>query len=93
MKRLLPGCEVERQGYLAITIATLAVAFAIFVAPSRGGAHLAMIVHHTDAVREYADDRQSRFGELDKARDEADRRNELLVDMKSDWKKIYPFDK
>jgi hypothetical protein len=72
MKRLLPGCEVERQGYLAITIATLAVAFATFVAPSRGGAHLAMIVHHTDAVREYADDRQSRFGELDKALDEAD---------------------
>lgn len=52
-----------------------------------------MIAHHTDAVREYAYDRQSKFGKLDKALGEADRRNWLVVDMKSDWKKIYPFDK
>jgi hypothetical protein len=69
------------------------VASAIFVAPSRAGPRLAMIVHHTDVVREYAYDRQSKFGKLDKALDEADRGNWLLVDMKSDWKKIYPFDK
>jgi phosphoserine phosphatase len=54
--------------------------------------HFAMIVHHTDAVREYAYDRKSAFGKLDKALDEADRRDWLLVDMKNDWKKIYAFE-
>ncbi len=52
----------------------------------------ALIVHHTDGTREYAYDRQSAFGKLDKALDEAERRNWLVVDMKSDWKKIYAFD-
>jgi hypothetical protein len=56
------------------------------------GPHFAMIVHHTDEVREYAYDRRSIVGKLDKALDEAVLRNWLLVDMKSDWKKIYPFD-
>jgi hypothetical protein len=49
----------------------------------------AMIVHHTDGEREYAYDRQSAFGKLDKALDEAERRNWLVVDMKADWKKIF----
>jgi phosphoserine phosphatase len=49
----------------------------------------AMIVHHTDGEREYAYDRQSTFGKLDKALDEAERRNWLVVDMKADWKKIF----
>lgn len=52
----------------------------------------AMIVHHTDGVREYAYDRQSEFGKLDKALDEAENRNWLVVDMKADWKKIYAFE-
>jgi len=52
----------------------------------------AMIVHHTDAAREYAYDRSSAFGKLDKALDEAERRNWLLVDMKADWKKVYAFE-
>lgn len=52
----------------------------------------AMIVHHTDAAREYAYDHGSIFGKLDKALDEADRRNWLVVDMRADWKKIYSFD-
>ncbi|OWV93656.1 haloacid dehalogenase [Rhizobium sp. R72] len=56
------------------------------------GPHFAMIVHHTDADREYAYDRKSDFGRLDKALDEAIARNWLLVDMKADWKKIYAFD-
>ncbi|NLS03550.1 haloacid dehalogenase-like hydrolase [Rhizobium sp. P32RR-XVIII] len=51
----------------------------------------AMIVHHTDGVREYAYDRQSSFGKLDKALDEAELRNWLVVDMKNDWKKIFAF--
>jgi phosphoglycolate phosphatase-like HAD superfamily hydrolase len=51
-----------------------------------------LIVHHTDAEREYAYDRDSDFGGLDKALTEAESRNWLLVDMKQDWKKIYAFD-
>jgi phosphoserine phosphatase len=51
----------------------------------------AMIVHHTDEVREYAYDRQSEFGKLDKALDEAENRNWLVIDMKADWKKVFAF--
>ena len=50
------------------------------------------LVHHTDAVREYAYDRHSQIGKLDKAWDEAIRRKWLVVDMKTDWKVIYPFE-
>ncbi len=56
------------------------------------GPGFAMIVHHTDSEREYAYDRKSEFGRLDKALDEAERRNWLIVDMKADWKKIYAFE-
>jgi phosphoglycolate phosphatase-like HAD superfamily hydrolase len=49
-----------------------------------------LIVHHTDAMREYAYDRQSRVGRLDKALDEAPRRGWIVVDMKGDWKTIFP---
>ena len=54
------------------------------------GPHLALIVHHTDAVREYAYDRQSHFGRLDKALDEAAIKGWVVVDMKNDWKTIFP---
>lgn len=50
------------------------------------------LVHHTDAVREYAYDRNSPIGRLDKAWDEAVRRKWLVVNMKNDWKVIYPFE-
>ncbi len=50
------------------------------------------LVHHTDSEREYAYDRQSPVGRLDKAWDEAVRRNWTVVDMKRDWKVIYPFE-
>ena len=56
------------------------------------GARFMGIVHHTDAEREYAYDRQSPIGKLDKAWDEAVRRNWAIVDMKNDWKVIYPFE-
>ncbi|NKK75451.1 haloacid dehalogenase-like hydrolase [Rhizobium leguminosarum bv. viciae] len=57
--------------------------------PTKG---FGMIVHHTDAEREFAYDRESSFGKLNKAMDEADQRGWLLVDMKADWKKIYAFE-
>jgi len=49
------------------------------------------IVHHTDAEREWAYDRNSRIGRLDKALDEAEAKGWTVVDMKADWKVIYPF--
>jgi phosphoglycolate phosphatase-like HAD superfamily hydrolase len=56
------------------------------------GARFMGIVHHTDATREWAYDRQSHIGRLDKALDEAKARGWTVVDMKIDWKKIYPFE-
>ncbi|RUM95752.1 haloacid dehalogenase-like hydrolase [Pseudaminobacter arsenicus] len=50
------------------------------------------LVHHTDGVREYAYDRTSPIGKLDKALDEANTRDWTVVDMKVDWRKIFPFD-
>ena len=54
------------------------------------GPHLILIVHHTDADREYAYDRQSFVGKLDKAWDEATTKGWTVVDMKQDWKTIFP---
>ncbi len=51
---------------------------------------LMLLVHHTDAEREYAYDRKSHVGKLDQALDEAERRGWTVVDMKRDWKVIYP---
>ena len=56
------------------------------------GARFMGLVHHTDAEREWAYDRKSEVGRLDKAWDEAVRRSWLVVDMKQDWKVIYPFE-
>ena len=57
------------------------------------GARLGMIVHHTDAEREVAYDRESHVGKLDKGLDEAPKRGWTIIDMKTDWKTIYPSDK
>ena len=54
------------------------------------GARLALIVHHTDAQREWAYDRTSHIGQLARALDEAPKRGWMLVDMQRDWKTIYP---
>ncbi|RDJ24266.1 haloacid dehalogenase-like hydrolase [Bosea caraganae] len=54
------------------------------------GARLALIVHHTDAEREWAYDRTSPIGKLDKALDEATAKGWTIVDMKMDWKTIFP---
>ncbi len=58
---------------------------------SGSGARFGLIVHHTDAEREYAYDRQSSLGRLDKALDEAKRHGWTVVDMMKDWKVIFPF--
>jgi phosphoglycolate phosphatase-like HAD superfamily hydrolase len=51
------------------------------------------LVHHTDAEREYAYDRNSEVGKLDKALDEAIAKGWTVVDMKNDWKVIFPWEK
>ena len=51
------------------------------------------VVHHTDAEREWAYDRTSHIGKLDKAWDEAVAKGWTVVDMKGEWSRIYPFDK
>ena len=53
------------------------------------GPRFALIVHHTDAEREWAYDRKSHIGKLDKALDEAQARGWTVVDMKRDWKTVF----
>jgi hypothetical protein len=54
------------------------------------GPRLGVIVHHDDAGREYAYDRKSHIGRLDRGLDEAGQRGWVLVSMKDDWRAIYP---
>jgi phosphoglycolate phosphatase-like HAD superfamily hydrolase len=56
------------------------------------GARFALLVHHTDATREWAYDRHSTFGRLDKALDEANAKGWTVVDMKNDWQRVFPFE-
>ncbi|KRE11772.1 haloacid dehalogenase [Bosea sp. Root483D1] len=56
-----------------------------------GGVRFGLIVQHTDAEREFAYDRQAHFGKLDKALDAAAVNKWTVVDMKRDWKKVFPF--
>lgn len=56
------------------------------------GPRFGLIVHHTDAEREYAYDRHSRVGKLDKGLDDAKANNWTIVDMKNDWKKVFQFE-
>ena len=58
---------------------------------SGSGASFMGLVHHTDAEREWAYDRKSLIGHLDKALDEALTKGWKVVDMKNDWKTIFPF--
>jgi phosphoserine phosphatase len=57
------------------------------------GTRFCLYVHHTDAEREWAYDRKSSIGRLDKGLDEAQAKGWTVVDMKKDWKRIFPFDK
>nr|WP_307233496.1 HAD family hydrolase [Pararhizobium capsulatum] len=57
---------------------------------SRTGRSFGLIVHHDDGDREYAYDRQSHFGRLDKGLDEGPKHGWTIVSMKNDWKQIYP---
>ena len=54
------------------------------------GRRLGMIVHHDDAEREYAYDRESHVGQLNRALDEAPRRGWQVVSMRDDWSRVFP---
>ncbi len=56
------------------------------------GARLCLYVHHTDGEREWAYDRDSHIGKLDKGLDEAKARGWTVADMKQDWKKVFAFE-
>lgn len=54
------------------------------------GPRMAIFVHHTDAAREFAYDRQGGIGTLDRGLDEAAERGWILVDMAQDWRRVWP---
>lgn len=54
------------------------------------GPRFAMILHHTDAEREFAYDRDSHIGKLDRGLDEGPGRGWLIVDMEEDWERVWP---
>ena len=56
------------------------------------GKRFMLYVHHTDSIREWAYDRESHIGRLDKGLDEAKEKGWAVIDMKNDWKVIYPFE-
>jgi phosphoserine phosphatase len=57
-----------------------------------GGRRFCGYVHHTDGEREYAYDRTAATGRLDKGLDEAAAKGWTVVDMKRDWKRVFPFE-
>jgi phosphoserine phosphatase len=59
---------------------------------SGSGRRFCLYVHHTDGSREWAYDRGSHIGKLDKGLDEASDRGWTVVDMRKDWKKVFPFE-
>jgi len=56
------------------------------------GPRLGLIVHHDDATREFAYDRRSPIGRLERGLDEGPRRGWTIASMKGDWKRIFPFE-
>jgi hypothetical protein len=54
------------------------------------GPRLGLLVHHTDAEREYAYDRNSPIGQLARGLDEAAKQGWVVVDMKEDWNAVFP---
>jgi len=56
------------------------------------GPRFGLYVHHTDSLREYFYDREPGLARLNQGLDDAAKYNWVIVDMKKDWKKIYPYD-
>ena len=54
------------------------------------GPRFMLYLHHTDAEREWAYDRESHVGRLDKGLEEARARGWTVIDMQRDWKAVFP---
>lgn len=54
------------------------------------GPRMSLLLHHTDAEREWAYDKESSIGHLDKALSVAEKEQWIVVDMKRDWKQVFP---
>lgn len=61
-------------------------------AASNNKKNFELYIHHTDEIREWAYDKESHIGKLDKGMLEANEKGWTMVDMKNDWKVIYPFE-
>jgi len=59
---------------------------------SGDGLRFMLYLHHTDSIREWAYDRESHIGRLDKGLDESKEKGWVVINMKEDWKVIYPFE-
>ncbi|WP_105103746.1 HAD family hydrolase [Microbulbifer pacificus] len=57
------------------------------------GARFGLLLHHTDGKREWAYDRDSHIGKLDKGLNDAGKKGWTVIDMKNDWKVVFPFEK
>jgi len=57
------------------------------------GPRFGLYIHHDDADREYAYDRKSSIGRLDRGLDEAERRGWVVVSMKDDWKRVFAYER
>lgn len=62
----------------------------LYYTTSGSGPRFGLLVHHTDSLREFSYDRDSHIGRLEKGLDDAAKNNWSIVDMKNDWKIIYP---
>ena len=60
---------------------------------SAPGPRLGLLVHHDDGEREYAYDRKSPIGRLERGLDEAASRGWVIVSMKDDWRRVYDADR
>jgi len=60
---------------------------------SSPGPRFGLIVHHDDAAREWAYDRESHIGKLKRGLDEAPQRGWVIASMQRDWKRVFPFEK
>jgi hypothetical protein len=54
------------------------------------GVRLGVLVHHTDGEREWAYDRESPVGRLNRGLDEAEARGWTVISMRDDWRTIFP---
>jgi hypothetical protein len=57
------------------------------------GPRFGLIVHHDDPQREWAYDRESHVGRLKRGLDEGPQRGWVIASIKSDWRRVFPFEK